>query len=170
MPIPLIIAALAAGGSLVPHAAGGFIVSAAGAYVAGTYLSTAAVATIIGTGSATLAVGAAVATGAASSIVGSAGIFGTTVGASGLTGVLMSAGLISATPLYVPVLAAAAGLSAAGFLAYGSYQLYTLKKKIGNALPGEEVKFSAADAKFLQRLLLKIYRSLRGKGDTDSKI
>ena len=47
MPLPLIpiAAALAAGGSLVPHAAGGLIVTATagGGYVAGTYLSTAAV-------------------------------------------------------------------------------------------------------------------------------
>jgi hypothetical protein len=44
MPLPLIpvIAALAAGGTLVPHAAGGMIVTSAAGYVAGTYLTTAA--------------------------------------------------------------------------------------------------------------------------------
>ena len=45
MPLPLIpiISTLAAGGSLVPHAAGGMIVTSAAGYVAGTYLSTAAI-------------------------------------------------------------------------------------------------------------------------------
>jgi hypothetical protein len=40
MPIPLIpiISALAAGGSLVPHATGGLIVTGAGGYIAGTFL------------------------------------------------------------------------------------------------------------------------------------
>ena len=40
MPLPLIpiISALAAGGTLVPHAAGGMIVTSAAGYVAGTYL------------------------------------------------------------------------------------------------------------------------------------
>ena len=40
MPLPLIpvISALAAGGWLVPHAAGGLIVTSASGYVAGTYL------------------------------------------------------------------------------------------------------------------------------------
>ena len=43
MPLPLIpiITARAAGGSLVPHAAGGMIVTAASGYVTGTYLITA---------------------------------------------------------------------------------------------------------------------------------
>ncbi|MDT4857464.1 hypothetical protein FQZ97_918880 [compost metagenome] len=50
MAIPLIpvLAALAAGSSLVPHYAGGMIVtSAATGYVAGTYLSTAAISTLV---------------------------------------------------------------------------------------------------------------------------
>jgi len=158
MPIPIVVAALVAGGSLVPHAAGGFIVvSSAGGYVAGTYLSTVAIASIIAAGTATLATGAAVATGLASSAIGSAGIFGTTVGASGLTGVLMSAGLISATPLYVPLLIGAGGIGATGLLAYGSYQFYKLKRKLSTALPGQEVVFTPAEARIVQRLLLKFH-------------
>ena len=156
MPIPIIIAALAAGGSLVPHAAGGFIVvSSAGGYVAGTYLGTAAIAVMLTAGTATLATGAAVMTAVAGSVIGSAGIFGTTVGATGLTGALMSAGLISATPLYVPLLIGAGGVGAAGLLVYGSYHLYKLKKKVSAALPGQEVIFSPTDARIVQRLLLK---------------
>ena len=45
MPLPIIIAALAAGGTLVPHAAGGLIVSSASGYIAGTYIGTATIAT-----------------------------------------------------------------------------------------------------------------------------
>ena len=51
MAIPLIpiMTALAAGGSLVPHAAGGLMVSSAtaGGYVAGTYLGTTAATSIV---------------------------------------------------------------------------------------------------------------------------
>jgi len=56
MPIPLmaIISALAAGGSLVPHAAGGMIVTGAGGYVAGTYLSTTAIASLLAAATATV--------------------------------------------------------------------------------------------------------------------
>lgn len=60
MPLPLIpiIAALAAGGTLVPHAAGGMIVTSATGYVAGTYLSTAAIGSILAAGSTALGAGA----------------------------------------------------------------------------------------------------------------
>lgn len=49
MPLPLIpiITALAAGGTLVPHAAGGMIVTSATGYVAGTYLSTTAIGSLL---------------------------------------------------------------------------------------------------------------------------
>ena len=82
MPLPLIpvVAALATGGTLVPHAAGGLIVSGAGGYVAGTYLSTAAIGSLIAAASTTLGAGALYLTGTAAAIVGSAGIFGTTLG------------------------------------------------------------------------------------------
>ena len=109
MPLPLIpiISALAAGGSLVPHAAGGLIVTSASAsasasasgYIAGTYLSTAVISGVITTGSATLGAGALYLSGATASVVGSAGIFGTAIDASGITGALMSVGIISATPV-----------------------------------------------------------------------
>ena len=84
MPIPLlpIAAALTAGGTLVPHAAGGMIVTATTGYVTGTYIGTAAIASILTLATTTLGMGTALLTGAATAIVGSAGIFGTTVGAS----------------------------------------------------------------------------------------
>ncbi|MFN7156472.1 MAG: hypothetical protein ACK4OE_22610 [Acidovorax sp.] len=153
MPIPLvpIIAALAAGGTLVPHAAGGLIVTAAagGGYVAGTYLSTAAVASVLVGGVAALGTGVAVATGAASAVIGGAGVFGTTIGATGLTGALMSAGIISATPIWVPI---AIGGGIIGIIA-GAYKLYKLKKKLRETPHGEEAHFTESEARAVERVI-----------------
>lgn len=150
MPIPLIpvIAALAAGGSLVPHAAGGMIVTSAGGYVVGTYLSTSAIAALLIGGAGAVGTGAAVISGAAASMIGGAGIFGTTVGATGITGVLMSAGLISSTPVWVPL---AIGGATAGF-GYGTFKYYKLRRKLNATPEGQEAQFTAAEAKFVERL------------------
>jgi hypothetical protein len=151
MPIPLIpiVTAIAAGGSLVPHAAGGMIVSTVGGYVAGTYLSTAAIASILTVATTTLGVGAAVLTGAATTIVGSAGIFGTTVGASGLTGILMSAGILHATPIALPIAIAGGAL---GFI-YLSFVLFKLKWKLRKIREGKEVQFTKIEAKIIEVLV-----------------
>ncbi len=154
MPIPLIAvaSALAAGGTLVPHAAGGMIVTAAGGYVAGTYLSTAAIATVVAAATATVGAGAAAVASAASAVIGSAGIFGTTVGASGLTGVLMSAGILPSTPIIVPVAVGAAALGGAGL----AYYLLRLRRKVASAKEGEEAHFTEREAKVVQVLLLQL--------------
>lgn len=159
MPIPLVIAALSAGGTLVPHAAGGFIVSSAGGYVAGTYISTAAVAAFLTTGAGLLASGAAVATGAAGAAIGSAGIFGTTVGASGLTGALMSAGIISSTPVWVPIAVAGTALAGAGAMGYAAYQIYQMRTQAAATPVGEEAQFTEKQAQVLQLLLLKFQKT-----------
>jgi hypothetical protein len=62
MAIPLVIGALLAGGTLVPHAAGGMIVSGATGYVAGTYLSTTAITSVLSATTATAAIGTVAAT------------------------------------------------------------------------------------------------------------
>jgi len=152
MPIPLIIAALAAGGTFVPHAAGGFIVTGASGYVAGTFLSTAAVGGLLTTASATLGAGALYLSGVASTIVGSAGIFGTTIGATGITGVLMSAGIISSTPVWVPLAAGGAALGCG----YGSYRLFKLKRKLNDTPQGEEAQFSEAEAKIIESIIKRL--------------
>lgn len=152
MPLPLIpiFTALAAGGSLVPHAAGGMIVTmGASGYVAGTYLSSAAIASLVTGAGAVLGAGALTLTGAASAIIGSAGIFGTTVGASGLTGVLMSAGIIPATPIGVPI---AIGTAAAG-AGYLSYLLVKLRRKLRAAENGQEVHFTESEAKVIEAII-----------------
>ena len=152
MPIPFIaiLPALAAGGSFVPHAAGGVIVTsgAAGGYVAGTYLSTAAIGTLLTGGLTALGAGTAVVTGAASTVIGGAGIFGTTVGATGITGALMSAGLISATPIWIPIALGGSLLLAA----VGVYRLYQLRTKIRKTPPGQEAQFTEQEAKAIERI------------------
>ena len=163
MPIPLIpiISALAAGGTLVPHATGGLIVTGASGYVAGTFLSTAAISGLLATASATLGAGALYVSGAAASIWGGAGIFGTTIGATGIKGALMSAGIIASTPVWVPL---AAGAAALGF-GYVSYRLFELKRKLNETPEGEEAKFTETEAKIIE----KIIRRLAKKEKPDSE-
>lgn len=157
MPLPLIpvITALAAGGSLVPHAAGGMIVTAASGYVTGTYLSTATLTALL-VGSATaLGTGAAVISGAAAAIIGSAGVFGTTIGATGLTGLLMSAGIIASTPIWVPVAVAGAGAG----ISYGAFRYYTLRRKLLATPSGEEAYFTEKEAKVVEWLVRRFAKS-----------
>lgn len=159
MPLPLIpvIAALAAGGSLVPHAAGGLIVTSASGYVAGTYLSTAAITTLLAGGATALGTGAAVVSGAAAGVIGSAGIFGTTIGATGITGMLMSAGIIASTPVWVPVAAAGAGAG----VSYGAYRYYRLRKKLLATPEGEEAHFTEREAKVIEWLLRRFAKKAK---------
>jgi len=167
MPLPLIpiISALAAGGTLVPHAAGGMIVTSAAGYVAGTYLSTAAISGILAAASTALGAGALYLSGAAGSIIGSAGIFGTTVGASGITGALMSAGIISSTPVWVPLAVGGAAAGGAAGLGYGGYRLYKLKQKVSNTPEGEEAQFTETEANIIE----KIIKRLSKKENPDEK-
>ncbi|WP_419712477.1 hypothetical protein [Pseudomonas sp. NFX224] len=150
LPLIPIISALAAGGSLVPHAAGGLIVSSAGGYVGGTYLSSAAISSLLLGSGALLGVGALSASGIATAIIGSAGYFGTTVGATGITGWLMSAGIISATPIMYPVGVGLAGL--AGVALTGV--ILRLRHKLKLASKGQEVIFNAIEAKIIEVLVV----------------
>ena len=163
MPLPLlpIIPALLAGGSLVPHAAGGLIVSGASGYVAGTYLSSAAIASLMTGASAVLGAGVLTVSGVAGAIVGSAGIFGTTIGASGLTGLLMSAGVLPATPIGVPI--AVGGVTVgAGYLAY---LLLRLRKKLQRAARGDEVQFSELEAKIIEAIIRRFAKDSPDNGE-----
>lgn len=157
MPIPLIpvIAAIAAGGTLVPHAAGGMIVTSAAGYVAGTYLSTTAITALLVGGATALGSGVAVVSGAATAVIGSAGIFGTTIGASGITGMLMSAGLIASTPVWVPVAIAGAGVG----VGYGVFRYYKLRKKLIAMPEGQEAQFSEGEAKLVEWLIRRIAKN-----------
>jgi len=159
MPIPLIPIglALAKGGTLVAHSSDGLIVTtASGGYLAGTFLSTTAVSALV-TG-ASVAVGAlaaagAWASGAAAAVWGSAGWFGTTIGASGIKGLLMSLGLISSTPIWIPVTVIALALIALSVSTIGLYRLYRLKKRLGSCEEGTELIFTDSEARIVQRLV-----------------
>jgi len=169
MPIPLIpiISALAAGGTLVPHAAGGMIVtSSAAGYVVGTYLSTAAISGIIATASATLGAGALYLSGAAGSVIGGAGVFGTTIGASGITGALMSAGIISSTPIWVPIVAGGAIGGAALGCGYGGYRLFKLKQKLSSTSNEEEAQFTESEAKIVEQIVKRLGK--KGEPEADN--
>jgi hypothetical protein len=163
MPLPLIaiVQALVAGGSLVPHAAGGMIVTSASGYVAGTYLSTTAIATLVGSGATLLGAGAATVTGAASTIIGSAGIFGTTIGASGITGALMSAGIISSTPIWIP---AAIGGALVG-ISSGGIVYYRLRRKATSTPEGHEAHFTEFEAKIVERIIRAFRKRKKGEGE-----
>ena len=167
MPLPLIpiIPALLAGGSLVPHAAGGLIVSGAGGYVAGTYLSSAAIASLMTGAGAVLGAGVLTVSGVAGAIIGSAGIFGTTIGASGLTGLLMSAGILPATPIGVPIAIGTASLGA-GYL---SYLLLRLRRKLQRAAKGEEVQFTELEAKIIEAIIRRFAKKFPDSGETESQ-
>jgi hypothetical protein len=88
-------------------------------------------------------------TGTAAKIVGSAGIFGTTIGAYGLTGVLMSAGILHAAPIALPIAIAGGVL---GFI-YLSFVLFKMKWKLRKAREGEEVQFTKIEAKIIEVLV-----------------
>ncbi|MEN9492213.1 MAG: hypothetical protein RJA63_2662 [Pseudomonadota bacterium] len=171
MPLPLIpvVTALLSGGILVPHAAGGMIVSGASGYIAGTYLSTTAIASLYAAAASTVGIGAVAATGYASTFLGGAGIVGTAAGtagagaatatataagATGVTGAIMSAGIISSTPIAVPIVAGA-GVLIAG---YAGYRYLKFKKKLSQVKPGEEIIFSESEAKFMQKIILRLPR------------
>ena len=158
MPLPLIpiVSALAAGGTLVPHAAGGMIVTSAAGYIAGTYLSTAAIGGLLAAASTALGAGALYLSGAAGSIIGGAGVFGTTIGASGITGALMSIGLISATPIWVPLAIGGAAAGGAAGLGYGSYRLLKLKKKIQETSAGSEAQFTETEARMIEGVIKRL--------------
>jgi hypothetical protein len=173
MPLPLIpvVTALLSGGILVPHAAGGMIVSGASGYIAGTYLSTAAIASLYAAAASTVGIGAVAASGYASTVLGGAGVLGTAAGtagagataataataagATGVTGAIMSAGIISSTPIAVPIVAGA-GVLIAG---YAGYRYLKFKKKLSEVKPGEEIIFSESEAKFMQKIILRLPRS-----------
>ncbi|MDP2203990.1 MAG: hypothetical protein Q8K07_18380 [Methylicorpusculum sp.] len=147
--IPVVISALAVGGTLVPHAAGGLIVTSASGYVAGTYLSTATITALLVGGATALGAGAAVVSGFAATIIGSAGIFGTTIGASGVTGVLMSLGILASTPIWVPIAIAGMVVGAS----YGAFRYHKLRKKLLSTPEGVEAQLTETEAKVIEWLL-----------------
>ena len=150
MPIPLvaIVSALAAGGSLVPHAAGGMIVTGAGGYVAGTYLSTTAIASLLAAATATVGGTALAAVGAVKTGVLGGGAAAAT-GATGVKGALMSVGMLSAAKIAVPVLAGGAVL----ITGYYGYRLLKLRSKANAVRRGQEAHFTESEARLVEGVI-----------------
>lgn len=169
LPVPLIpiVAALNAGGHLVAHSAGGLIVYSAttSGYVAGTYISTAGLASfmtgtvvVAGTTGAAVVSGAAIwaygtAAGAVTSLIGGAGLFGTTIGATGITGVLMSWGVLDSVPILVPVFLGSLLLCLFSAALFQAILFRRLRRKAVSTPEGQEAKFSKLEAKFAERFI-----------------
>ena len=165
LPLFPVVAALGAGGQLVAHSAGGLIVlSSTGSYVAGTYISTAALASFltgsavaVGAGQVAVVGGLIVAAyrtlpGVAVSLIGGAGYFGTTVGATGITGFLMARGILPSTPILVPVSIALFTVLSILFLAFLTVRrIRQIRKKALDTPEGQEAHFSKRETKLERR-------------------
>lgn len=149
--------AILAGGTLVAHAGGGMIVTGASGYVVGTFLSTAAINSILAVGT-TFTVGSAAVgvsalggipkvlvavsrvKGVASTLLGFNGVVASTVVASEATGVLVSAGAVSATPVIVPIALSATAIGLGYVIFRGFKKLKKIKSKKVNRIYTEEVE------------------------------
>ena len=153
MPFPLmaVASALAAGGSLVPHAAGGMIVTGAGGYVAGTYLGTTAIAGLLGAATATVSGTVLAAVGAVKSGVLGGGA-AAAARATGVNGPLMSAGMLSAAKIAVPVLAGGAVL----ITGYYGYRLLKLRGKANAVHGGQEAHFTESEARLVEGVIKRL--------------
>lgn len=155
MPFPLVAvaSALAAGGSLVPHAAGGMIVTGAGGYVAGTYLSTAAIAGLLGTATATVS-GTALSAVAAvkSGVLGGGAAASAAGGATGANGALMSVGVLSAAKVAGPLVAGGVLL----IVGYYGYRVLRLTGKANAVRRGQEVHFTESEARLLEGVIKRL--------------
>lgn len=156
MPIPLIpfAAAWIAGGTAVSHAAGGYIVTGAGGYVAGTYLSGAALSTLAAASTAiagtcaavagavvngigaTSAAAATAASGVSATVASAASTAGVT-SATVAKGALVSAGLVPAVPVWVPIAVTGVTLGCG----YAGYRILKQRGYFEKATESEEVLF-----------------------------
>lgn len=173
MPLPLIpiATALLAGGTLVPHAAGGMIVTSAAGYVAGTYLSTSAIAGILFTATAGVGTGLTLAGSALKGIVG--GTLARAAAAPVITGTIATS--VTAVPVITETIAttgtvatgavgalttpvwvsATAGVAILG-LGYSAYRLYKLKRKAAETPEGEEAQFTETEAKIVEKIIKRL--------------
>jgi len=92
--------------------------------------------------------------------MGSANIPGTTIGATGIEGALMSVGLLSAT-LYGTGRSRRGGSHEHGGTGLLLYQISKLKKKGDNLRPGQEAQFTDQGAKLFEKILRALYKKGR---------
>jgi len=157
LPIIVIIQALYAGGTLVAHSSGGFIVTAAGSYIASTFISTSALAAYLAAAGLTTVAGIGTLIGI-SGIIGSAGLMGSSLGATGFTAVFMRWGIINSTPSWIPILIIGAAAGLIFMLLWSAYKYRKTIKRIFSAKDGEEVIFTEKEAKMVQKLLVITYK------------
>jgi len=70
---------------------------------------------------------------------------------------LMSAGVIASTPVWVPVALAGAGVG----VSYGAFRYYTLRKKLVATPAGEEAHFTEKEAKVIEWLIRRFAKSAK---------
>ena len=156
MPIPLIpvVTAILAGGALVPHAAGGLIVTSAAGYVAGTYLSTTVVAgimTAVGAGAiASVGTLTAFASRMLAKTAVTSAVATTGVTATGTAAV--ATGVLSLAPALLSLTAALTILG----LGYRAYQFYELQSKVSKSPEGHEVVFTEDEAKLFEDVIKSV--------------
>lgn len=171
MPIQIIaiIQALAAGGSLVPHAAGGLIVTlGSSGYVAGTYLSTSALAAYLTAAGVTAAAGIWTVLGL-SGLIGSAGFMGSTIGANGLVGWLMGIGILPSTPIWIPILTVISGIGIPILLVWTFFKYRKTIQKIYSIQEGEEIIFTDTEARMVEKVLLLTHKQSKTPDDRPIK-
>lgn len=157
LPLIPIITALATGGILVPHAAGGMIVTSAAGYVAGTYLSTSAIAGLLAGATATVGAGIALAATSMTGIIGAtvartaAPVIATTTATTvpaAATGVL---GFLTG-PVGISLAVGGAVLG----IGYGGYRIIMLNRKVTDTPKGEEAQFTENEAKIVAGIIKKL--------------
>ncbi len=68
----------------------------------------------------------------------------------------MSAGVIAATPIWIPLAIGGAAAGGAAGLGYGSYRLLKLKKKIQRTETGNEAQFTETEAKMIEGVIKRL--------------
>ncbi|PIX53351.1 MAG: hypothetical protein COZ50_13775 [Zetaproteobacteria bacterium CG_4_10_14_3_um_filter_54_28] len=70
----------------------------------------------------------------------------------------MSAGIISSTPIWVPLAVGGAVAGGAAGLGYGGYRLYKLKQKVSDTPEGEEAQFTETEANIIEKIIKRLSR------------
>ena len=68
----------------------------------------------------------------------------------------MSVGIISSTPIWVPIAVGGAAIGGAAGLGYSGYRLYRLKRKISDTVDGYEAHFSETEAKIVEQVIKRL--------------
>jgi hypothetical protein len=159
LPLIPIITALATGGTLVPHAAGGMIVTSAAGYVAGTYLSTTAIAGLVTGATATVGAGVALALTSMNGLIGAtaARTVAPVIATTTATAVpVASTGVLGFLTGPVGVSLAVGGIALG--IGYGGYRIFMLSRKVAETPKGEEAQFTENEARIVEGIIKKLVK------------